>query len=288
MTSLFERTRGASWLVLALTAIAYTGAILFVNGVLFQRGQAGAVLGWVYSATGGLVNGTLVGGLCVLGTSAFIIVGLGRLRASDIGWRMRDVGSGLLVTLALWVIIQCVQALLLVFRGDFTLHEAWKQCGPGGLLGGVLGQLLGNALAEETVFRGFFLPQSYLKATRVFPRGAALTIALLGSQLLFAVSHLPNRFFVMGTTGLDILWDQLGLMAAGLIFAAVYLLTRNLFFVVGFHVLLNARVPILQSLHQNTLYAMTFGLFLLVSIGWWRVNRNSQVDEGCTVENESA
>jgi hypothetical protein len=288
VTRLFEGIRGASWLVLALTAVAYTGAILFVNGVLFQPGQAGAALHWVYDATGGLVNGTLVGGLCVLGVSAFIIVGLGRLRASDIGWRMHDVGSGLLLALAVWVVMQGVQAVFLLCRDEFALHEAWKQCGPAGLLGGVLGQLLGNALVEETVFRGFFLPQFYVKATRVFPRGAALAIALLGSQVLFAVSHLPNRFFLMGPTGLDILWEQLGLMAVGLIFAAVYLLTRNLFFVVGFHVLLNAPVPIFQSLHQNTLYAMTFGLFLLVSIGWWRVNRNSQVDEGCTVENESA
>ena len=79
MTRLFEGIRGASWLVLALTAVAYTGAILFVNGVLFQPGQTGAALQWVYGATGGLVNGTLVGGLCVLGVSAFIIVGLGRL-----------------------------------------------------------------------------------------------------------------------------------------------------------------------------------------------------------------
>ena len=273
MTRFFERIRGVSWLVLALTAVAYAVTSLFVNGVLFQRGQAGAALDWVYSATGGLVNGTLVGGLCVLGTSVFIIVGLGQLRASDIGWRVRDVGSGLLVALALWVIIQGAQALLLVFRGDFTLHEAWKQSGPAGVLGGVLGQLLGNALAEETIFRGFFLPQFYLKATRVFRRGTALTIALLGSQLLFAVSHLPNRFFVMGTTGLDILWDQLGLMAAGLVLAAVYLLTRNLFFAVGLHVLQNTPVPIFQATHQNTLYAMILGLFLLVSIGWWRINR---------------
>ena len=286
MTRLFEGIRGASWLVLALTAVAYTGAILFVNGVLFQRGQP--ALHWVYSATGGLVNGTLVGGLCVLGVSAFIIVGLGRLRASDIGWRMRDVGPGLLLALAVWVVMQGVQAVFLLFRDDFALHEAWKQFGPGGLLGGVLGQLFGNALVEETVFRGFFLPQFYVKATRVFPRGAALAIALLSSQVLFAVSHLPNRFFLMGPTGLDILWEQLGLMAVGLIFAAVYLLTRNLFLVVGFHVLLNAPVPIFQSLHQNTLYAMTFGLFLLVSIGWWRINRNRQVDEAGAVENESA
>ena len=201
---------------------------------------------------------------------------------------MRDVGPGLLLALAVWVVIQGVQAVFLLFRDEFALHEAWNQFGPAGLLGGVLGQLLGNALLEETVFRGFFLPQFYLKATRVFPRGAALAIALLGSQVLFAVSHLPNRFFLMGQTGLDILWGQFVLVVAGLILAAVYLLTRNLFFVVGFHVLWNAPVPIFQSLHQNTLHAMTIGLFLLVSIGWWRIDRNRQVDEGGRVENESA
>jgi membrane protease YdiL (CAAX protease family) len=151
-----------------------------------------------------------------------------------------------------------------------SIDEGWKQRRISAIVGGLIGQFLGNALAEETMFRGFLLPQLYLIAIATRRHRAALAFALIGSSLLFAVTHLPNRIYVHGYSGSDFLWDQIGLLLFGLIMAAAYLVTRNLFIAVGLHSLLNEPTPVIRA-SDTMLYAVWSAMTLLLLLAWWLI-----------------
>jgi len=268
---MFERIRETTWTVIGLTLVAYAGAIVFVNAVLFQ-GRTSEALGALYVAAGHLLDGALVGGLFDLAVVGVAIFGVGRLRASDVGWRRREVWSALLVTVVFWLVLQGVVAIIAAIDGGVRLHEAWKQPGPGAVVGPLLGQLLGNALVEETVFRGFLLPQLYVKAGRRFRRGAALMIAVVSSTLLFAVTHVPNLILVKHFTTAD-LFMFLGLLVfLGLLLAAIFIITQNLFIAVGLHALGNTPAALVQT-SDLTVGVAWFVLTLLFLFTWLLAKR---------------
>ncbi len=244
------------------------GTLLFNNAVILQDDPVPAFVISVFRATAGLVNGTLIASLSTLTATAIVIFGIGRLRGWDVGWRLPELWWGLAVTLGFWIAMQGVLALLVALSGEFSLHDAWKQHG----VGGVLGQLLGNAFVEETLLRGFFLPQFYLKAAQVYRRGTALLIAVLGSTLLFAVLHIPNRLLAGNIYGGNLLVDHLGLLVFGLLFAAVFLITRNLFIAVGLHAIVNEPALIVRA-PDLTVYAVWFALTVLVLVTWPLIRR---------------
>lgn len=86
---------------LALFVVAY--ALVVVSAwVVF-------VAGWlnpVQRATGGLVTRTLVANLILLGVVLLIALGLGRLRPADVGLRRSQVGAGVAVSAAAWLLMQ--------------------------------------------------------------------------------------------------------------------------------------------------------------------------------------
>lgn len=267
MQAPFGRIRSASWLILVLTALVMAGTLLLTNSVILQSDPVPVFVIFVFQASGGLVNGTLIASLCTLATTATVVFGIGRQRGWDVGWRVPELCWGLVFTISFWVAMQGVLTLLAAVYGDLSLHEAWKERGISVVIGGVLGQLLGNAFLEETLMRGFFLPQFYLKAAGVFRRGTSLTIAVLGSTLLFAMMHIPNRLWVANIQGGNLLLDQVGLVAFGLIAATVFLVTRNLFIAIGLHALVNAPAPIVQA-PDITVSAVWFGLIIFILVTW--------------------
>jgi hypothetical protein len=240
---------------------------MIVSAVLFQ-GRVSDSLGSLYVATGFLIQSTLVGGLFSLAVVGLMVFGVGRLRASDIGWNWRHLGLGLSVTLGLWIAMNGVLAVLAALGDGVSIDEGWKQRRISAMVGGLIGQFLGNALAEETMFRGFLLPQFYLKAIAARRHRPALAFALIGSSLLFAVTHFPNRIYVHGYSGSEFLWDQIGLFLFGLIMAAAYLVTRNLFIAVGLHSLVNEPTPVIRA-SDTMLYAVWAAMTLLLLLAWW-------------------
>jgi membrane protease YdiL (CAAX protease family) len=278
---LFTGIRAATWPVLGLTVIAYACALLFVSAVLFQ-GRISEQLGSLYMATRFLVQASLVAGLFSMVVVGVILFGVRRLKGSDVGWKLPDVWQGAMVTIGFWVAMNVVLAVFVAIKGGVFLNETWTTRGPIAVLGGLIGQLVGNALVEETVFRGFLLPQFYLKGVTVFRHGTALAMALVGSSLLFAVSHVPHRLMVWDLGGSAILWDQAGLFLMGIFLAAVYLVTRNLFVVVGLHALVNEPVPIFAASSEAILYAVWGGLAVLLVVIWWilSIARNGARQDG--------
>ena len=272
MTAFLETVRPTTWRLLALAIVASVGALLLSNYVLFH-GRVGEWLGWLKSAMSGWVSSTLVVSLLTLAIFGAVVLGIARLRPADVGWNARSAGVGLIVTLGLWIAMQAVLLLVVLLSGQsLALHRDWTDRGVGFVLGGLLAQLLGNALTEEIQFRGFFLPQFYLKAAARYRRGMALAIALVGSQALFALSHIPNHVFVKHMTVLEALAQQLGLFFAGFLLAAAFHVTRNLFIAVGIHGLSNEQVPLVQA-SEITTGGVWFGLTLILLFAWPLVRR---------------
>lgn len=287
MASFLKNIRATTWPVLMLAIVVCVGASWLVNFVVGPvGGNVRHALDIVERDTGGLVQAPLLAGPFYFAIVGTVIFGIGRLRFSDVGWRRRDVGPGLLVTLGFWVAMQPALVIwVLVTGGQLQWNAAWNPSsdwGPGRILGGLLAQLLGNALLEEMVFRGFFLPQFYLKAAARFRPAAALLIALLGSQVLFALTHIPNRLFVQGWPVEALLGDQVVLFLHGLIYSVVYLLTRILFVCVGLHSLWNQPARLLQVPFEPGVAIVWFMLTAILVLTWLPVRRRWGRSDGDT------
>lgn len=202
-------------------------------------------------------------GLAVLVVGLLLLVG--RLRPRDVGLVLSDRRNGLLFTIACFVLIQAGVALAASAAAVPGVVNDWVGYGARTTLSLLVAQLFGNALLEEIAFRGFLLPQIFLKLRR--GGVAALVLAALGSQALFALAHVPNRVWVAGVAPTELPGYLLLLFVIGLWFASIYLLTRNLFAVVGLHALVN--VPMLRPVGGGDAgLDMTMALvYLVVSLG---------------------
>src|SRR5262249_7367140 len=129
--------------------------------------------------------------------------------------------------------------------GTVALSGEWIN--PGFMIGLVLTQIFGNALFEEIAYRGFLFPQLYLRAAALRTRPwTRLLLALLVSQGLFALSHIPNRIY-LGMTPSEIALDLLMLLGWGTLYTLIYLRTDNLFIVVGIHALGNTPTTLFST-----------------------------------------
>lgn len=262
-------------------APAWVLAVFGVTYALFVVGAWAIFLaGWLdplQRATGGLVTRTLVANLVLLALVLLIAVRLGRLRLVDVGLRWPQLGAGVVVTAAAWLLMQLAGLVAgLVATGGsgggaVALDPDWAQRGVLAMLGVLVGQLCGNALVEEVAWRGFVLPQAYGRLlTGAWWRahaGWTLVAALVVSQTAFALIHLPSRL-ASGLTGGDLLLDLLLPGLYGVVLALVYLRTGNLFVAIGLHALLNA--PTLLFAGGETPAMVMLAVVALVLIVWPR------------------
>ena len=198
----------------------------------------------VQHVTGGLITLTFLNSLVLFMVMVGgLLFGIVKLKPREVGLRLSDLPLGIVVTALTWITIQLVALVLnMAAFGQVMIDRSWLvPLGTTSLLGTLLfGQLLGNALFEEVTFRGFLLPQCYfrLRSLQQHPRTRVL-VALLASQLLFALYHIP----VMLSNGVSLIQLPLALLPIlliGLLLAVIYLRTRNLFLAVGLHALNDA------------------------------------------------
>jgi hypothetical protein len=223
---------------LRLFTVVVVALAVWSNLVLF----AGSAFAPIVQASGGWVNGTLlINLLALLVVIGGLLMRWGGLRGYDLGLLPQRLPAALLVTGVVWLVAQAAHAAFgLLADGDLALHPAWMQVGAPVLLGSLLSQLLGTALFEEIAYRGFLLPQAYLRLARYVPAPVLrLALALLLSQVLFALLHIPNRLY-LGTPLPLLLPDLAALLLWGCLYAVIYLKTDNLFLAVGVHALANA------------------------------------------------
>lgn len=244
-----EPSRRASLRLLVEAFVAYSLAHLFNNTVLAMNGPRVA-LERLQAWSGGWIEPLLVRSQVVLVAFLLVVVVSGRRRPADFGWRAWKVWPGLLVYLGAWVALQLVLVgATLVREQPLVLHAMWTRAGIAAVLGGVLAQGLGHALVEDTAFRGFFLPELRARCARsatVLALGLGLAAAVGGSALLFGLAHLPTRALVKGSELAGLVSEQGHFLAAGLALGLAFVTTRNLFAVVGLHVLLNDPAPLVD------------------------------------------
>lgn len=267
--SVLDGIRPARWWVILLTVVTAIVALTFSNAYLLQDPQPAFVIA-LRRATSGLINGSLLAAFSTLVATSIVIFGIGRLRCWDVGWRWREFRLGLFVTIAFWIAMQGLLVINAGLTGGLAWHEDWQRRGVGVIAGGILAQFLGTALLEETLMRGFFLPQFFLKVSRVFPRRLSIGLAVVGSTLLFAAFHLPNRLWAGNIRGPELWFDQPALLLFGLLACALYLVTRNLFIAVGLHAIINAPATLVAS-DDRTVFAVWLGLSLVL-VAYWRLS----------------
>jgi membrane protease YdiL (CAAX protease family) len=166
----------------------------------------------------------------VIGIGIFL---LGKLRFSDLGIFRAKILPAILFGFGYWLTLQVIISLA-VFLLEGRL--AWEKVIPGYLFD----QLLFFALAEEIIFRGYLFPQVFLKFNRSSKNpGRAFWGALLVSQTIFSLSHIPHRL-VNNTPLQDIPYQLVFLFISGLFLCYIYLRSLNLLVAVAVHAIGNA------------------------------------------------
>ncbi len=211
----------------------------------------GATLHFLASTWGRLIWLVVIFGWAICG-----------LRAKDIGIRWGQWKEGVVVTLVMWVIIEGVLVgSVLVLKRPLSWHPLWNRLTPAAIAANVVYYFLGVALFEEVFYRGFMVPQFFHAFQERFPKRSQV-MAVLTSQLLFALSHIPHYPMPLPMpVGLGILW------LSGVVLAWMWLRTGNLFIVIGWHGLMDFPIHLVAA-PQNVPEGITFLVGVLLLAGW--------------------
>lgn len=192
-----------------------------------------------------------------------LLFGLGRLHPSDVGLYRQQLVPALLGGIVFWACLQLVALITALFSGSVSINPLWHNEGGTAVAGGLIEELLGNALVEEIVFRGFLFVQLLLLFNRAVHRRFSFVVALVISQVIFALSHVPNFVWVYDRTLFDALASTDLIFVSGLLLALVYWRTRNLLLVVVIHMLRDEPTAIIAAPSAVFVYTT---LLLVVSI----------------------
>jgi membrane protease YdiL (CAAX protease family) len=255
------RTRVVGWRTIAF----FVGVSVGLLTLLLAIRRAGP-LGNILAGPAWRVNLFIFSALLLVAIAG-VLFGIGRLRPADLGLRRDKLVEGLVVTLGVWLLMQVIAAVsAAATTGAIVIAPSWIRNGIGPTLMWTAVMFLGPALYEEIAFRGFLFPQLYLKL-----RGshrARLWTALLVSQALFAIGHIPAHIALRNLSG-SALWTQVVLQGVvGVLLVLLYLRTRNLWIAVGIHGLANAPTSLIAG-------AWGWETFLIILVvGWpWLARR---------------
>ncbi len=242
--------------------VVYVALSIWINLYGFRAGLLDVEL------FGGLINSTLVANLLLLAVVVVgLLFGLGRLRPSDVGLYRQQIVPALLGGMTIWVGFQLVALVVALISGSVAMSSLWRGEGNAAIAGQLISELFGNSLVEEIVFRGFFFVQLLLRFGRFSRKWVGLTLALVVSQAVFALLHIPNRLWVNDMTLPDTLVDITNVFIIGLILALVYWRTRNLLLVVTIHALKNEPTYVIAT--SDTVRSLTILLFMVGLILFW-------------------
>ncbi|MFN7843994.1 MAG: lysostaphin resistance A-like protein [Pirellula sp.] len=273
--------RLAAWLIVLTLFIKQLLVAYFQLLAYPNAGRWFPPMVWLSSATGGIVDGTLVCGVTLqLILFPIFLFWLGRLRPKDVGLDLTNLSPAIQRIVLIWIACQVLHiAILLLMVKPIEVNPAWGSENWRFALSDWFGQLFGNCPFEEVLFRGFLLPQCLLLAMHWLPeskRWKHLVIALLLSQGLFAFSHII--FNMKNSEGQ---WLLIGQFVMGLLFSAIYLRTGNLFLAIGVHALINNPAPLLRDLLPGpglTGAIVLVGCLLWLCISpWWKRSQQTRV-----------
>lgn len=249
---------------------------LVVNLILFANGT----LSVIAKSTNGWINETLAANLfgLVLEVVIFLCM-IAKLSLRDLGLTKKKLFAGMIGTLLFWIAINMVDlGMTLLTHSSLSFNsDIFRNSNV--VFAELLGQIFGNALLEEVLFRGFLLVQIYLLLKKVNNNTSRIVYAMFISQSIFAAIHIPNRIY-SGLVGLDFVYDFIILVILGVIFSLLYVLTKNLFFVIGVHSLMNVQIMFWDSSFTNTATLICVLLLTCLLICFKRKEFRAQKSEG--------
>jgi hypothetical protein len=102
---------------------------------------------------------------------------------------------------------------------------------------------------------------------------------MLISQSIYVAIHIPNRIY-SGLVRKDFVYDFIALLILGVIFSLLYVLTKNLFFVIGVHALMNVQIMFWDSSFTYTATLICVLLLTCLLICFKRKEFRAQKSEG--------
>jgi uncharacterized protein len=254
--------------VLGVFVAAYCGSIVILFTDLLEPWLplSRAAL-WMFVETRGLVPFTLAAGIA---RGAILIGGIlvlwGGLRPRDLGLcRSRLANAGVVLAL-LWALTQLTTAALI--RPDTTALAvpllAQQQVTV--IAGRLADVLVATALVEEVVYRGVLVPQIYLMSAAWWPDrpGRRAAVAVIVPQVLFALNHIPGALSA-GTGFGPLALFIVHALLVGILFAAIYLRTGNLYLAVGVHALINEPAALFASAIDPSLVVLVLSVLMLLT-----------------------
>jgi hypothetical protein len=236
MNDSLANIRPAPWWLFVLMV----AALLLVN--LFSSWVVPVTL-WkpLFERTYGLVHVGYI--VILLFWVGVVLLGIGRRRPAEVGIEPRKVPAGLVYMGLVWLALQVVMlGWYWLFDKPIEIANGWDNVAVLDKFGRFVSHLLGNALYEEIVFRGFFLMQFVLLFHTRWPDRPrlAFVLALVLMAVLFSMMHVPDRLGRQQyTSWAAVVEDQIELIVNACVFGWIYWWTRNLFFAVGLHGLVN-------------------------------------------------
>lgn len=202
----------------------------------------------IQDLSSGLLNiNLLTSAILIISTIYMLLIKIGPFRWVDLGASEPQVRIPLAIIsfFVMWGAMQVTIVFYLISAGqEIEFADYWLNDGLLFSLGLIIGHLFGNALFEELGFRAFFFPQMDYAFKQLTNQKTALLSALILSQILFALVHLPIRIY--NDDSLDVIpFVFLTIYGIGLCF--VYIRTRNIFLAITTHALLNFNIPLFDS-----------------------------------------
>ncbi|MFN3193242.1 MAG: lysostaphin resistance A-like protein [Aureliella sp.] len=269
--------RSVGWNKILLLVGVHMILTTIVNFVFFRYGMFGGI----QNATMGLISGTLLANLFFMAIMFPLLFKWCGLKTKDLaltpafGDGDGTIPKGIRWTLAALVIVHLATLIAIAFgAGPLQWTSGWYLKQIIEWLGRCIGQFLGNALYEEVFFRAFLLPQCLLafkKKNRKWSWNKCFLLALAVSQTFFALSHLPRD--IANGAGLNQVYGLLmAYLIGGLLFAAVFLLTKNLYAAIGVHAIANF-TPMIFHMPIGGLQFCSY-FIILIPIYWnWKAKQ---------------
>jgi uncharacterized protein len=192
-----------------------------------------------------------------------------RIRLIDLGLSARETVRGLWAGFYIFLGVNLIfLALSLLTTRSVSIAESFRSLDEAGrVVATFIFSILAGAFIEEAIYRAYLIPQFYLRIkARINNSYTSLAIAIVASQLLFALSHLPREIFKTEYASGLANYSFLQLFVGGIIHAVVYLRTRNLIFVTLVHAFLNFSLTVIDTPSSTQLFSLL--VTVLIAIGW--------------------
>ncbi len=199
--------------------------------------------------------------------SLILFLGIGKLTFSEMGLKKSGFFFAIVLVYVIWWITQIAYLIIdLILQINPLMPSSWSNpIYPYYLLGEFITEYLGNSLFEEILYRGVFFTQLFLYfklKDKFSSERKQLIIAMIISQLLFALAHIPNRFLSGGYNLEEALLGLLSPFIFGLFLCYIYYYTDNLFISMGLHGLGNIAV----SLVPVEFPPSQWSLFIIITV----------------------